>query len=73
MKVKQLMKKLQKLNLDAEVMIRELACDNVRAIHSVSQGWYVDDGFDAPEFIDEKQNASDYDIDPTQKKIVCLE
>lgn len=73
MKVKQLMKKLQKFDPDAEVMIQELACSNVRSASNIHQGWYIDDGFDAPEFIDEKEDPSDFDIDPEQKKVVCIE
>jgi len=71
MKVKQLIKKLQKFNPESEVMIKELACQTIRSLDEVFEGWYIDDGFDTPDIVDE--HPEDYDIDPKQEKIVCLE
>jgi len=73
MKVKQLIKKLQKFNPESEVKMKEIGCSNVRDIDDVSQGWYLDNEFDAPDFIDESDDPSLYDIDPKQEKIVCIE
>lgn len=73
MKVKQLIKKLQKFDPDAEVMISELACENVHEVSDVFSGWLLDDEFDAPTVISEGENPEDYDIDISKPKVVCLE
>lgn len=73
MKIKQLIKKLEKLDPNAEIMISETACANVHEISDVMQGWVLDNEFDAPEFIQDSEKPEDYDIDPKQKKVVCIE
>ena len=73
MKVKQLIKKLQKFNPDAEVKISETGCKNVHDVNDIFAGWFIDDGFDAPEVIAEGENTEDYDIDKDQEKVVCIE
>ena len=73
MKVKQLIKKLSKFDPELEVKISERACNNVHSVDDVFIGWYVDNGFDAPEFINEKENPEDYGTDKNEPKIVCIE
>jgi hypothetical protein len=73
MKVKQLIKKLQKFDPESEVMISETACNNVHHIDDVFAGWFVDDEFNPPEVISEGENPEDYDIDITKPKVVCIE
>lgn len=75
MKVKDLIKKLNKLDPkgDLKVMIKERGCSNVHDIDDVNAGWYLDDGFDAPDFIDEHENPEDYGVNKNEPKIVCLE
>lgn len=73
MKVRQLIKKLQTFDPEAEVMISESACKNVHDVGDVFAGWLLDDEFDAPEVISECENPEDYDIDKSQPKVVCLE
>jgi len=69
MKVKQLINKLKKFNPEAEVMIKEIAIQNVHALDDVFEGWLLDTEL-AADIIEE--NPEDYDIDPKQEKIVCL-
>lgn len=72
MKIKNLIKKLQKFDPEADVLISETASKNVHAISGVFCGWLVDDGFDAPEVISDKENPEDYDIAKNQPKVVCI-
>ena len=73
MNKKQLLKALEKYPDDAEVMLQERAMSNVHPIDSVGYGWYVDDGYDAPEVINESEDPEDFDIDPDEKKVIVLE
>ena len=56
-----------------EVMIQESACKNAHSLDSISCGWYIDNGMDAPEVIDESEDPNDYDIDPDELKVIILE
>ena len=58
---------------DTEIMISERAMDNTHPLDSVSCGWYVDDGFDAPEVIDDTENPEDYGLLPDEPKVIVLE
>lgn len=69
MKVKTLIKILSKLDQDAEVII---GGECTKPLEDIVYGWYVDDGFDAPDIIDEKENPEDYGVDAAQNKVVCL-
>ena len=73
MRKNELIKRLQKIKGDPEVMIQELACENVRLASTVNLKWYIDDGVDAPEAIDETEDPKDYDIDPDEEKVVVIE
>ena len=75
MKIQNLIKKLQKIakkNPDIEVMIEEQAMKNAHVLDGVTGGWYIDDGMDAPEIINEKENPEDYGIEKDAPKVVCL-
>jgi len=58
---------------DAEVMIQEIACENVRGINTVTYGWYVNDGYDAPEVIDGDEDPEDYGLREDEEKVLVLE
>jgi hypothetical protein len=73
MKIKNLIKKLQKFDPEAEVLISETASKNVHEISDVFCGWFIDNEFDAPEVISDKENPENYDIDASQPKVVCIE
>lgn len=72
MKVKALIKKLSKFDPNLEVMIKEIACDNVRSLEDVFSGWYHEDSENAPDVIEESENPEDYGVDKNKPKVVCL-
>ena len=69
-----LIKKLQEMDCpgDTEVMIQEEAMNNAHSICDVDLGWYVDDGYDAPEVITDTEHPEDYDIDPKEPKVIVI-
>jgi len=75
MKVKTLIKSLQKLDPEIEVMISESCCNNIHGISDVMQGWILQKCIlDYPEFIQDQGNSEEiYGIDPKQQKIACIE
>ena len=73
MKVKTLIKKLQKFNPEAEMYID--SGDRVSPIESVFDGFYVDDGFNAIDVVSiaTEDDKEAYGIPKNAKKVVCIE
>lgn len=73
-----LIKALQKSTLpdDTEVVIQERACENAHGVDSVEDGWYLDDGMDAPSTIPLSEDPNDYgfeDADEQPEKVIVIE
>ena len=75
MKKDELIEQLQNNGLpgDTEVMIQEIACENVRSLDSVSGAWYLDDG-DEPFTLDLDEDLDDYEVDEDAdpEKVIVL-
>ena len=72
MKKNELIKELQKIPGNPEVLMREEACENVHEVDIVYTGWYVDDGEDAAYVVDGTEDPEDYHIPKDQQQVIVV-